>query len=913
MGKAVRVDQGAASLVKKDAKTADPAIAETYSELTPSGKVKFWLSQIEQREKDQDKYIKDGRTAIKVYRTGSKAKGATDSDISRFNILAANVDVLMPATYSATPKPDVRRRFAQADETGRIAAEVLERSLEYENDQFDVDHMMEAAVMDMLLPGRGTCRVMYEAETETASPGDLLTPMGLDQFSHPDGRIIGKVPDGSGWGFAPDGMSPDWTPIKGEPEKYNPPNVSRGAAIADNKPVADLESDPADTDDNTAEWYLGGTPYPHVVTERAWFEHVNWQDYLQGDGRIWSEVPWVAFRHALTRTQLRRLPISKEVADSVKLDYDVRDDNPTAKPNRGERPAEEDLPFKRGVVWEIWFRETKEVIWIAPSVKDAPLFERAPDVKHADFFPTPRPVTAIENPDDMTPAPEYFVYKGLAEELNRAVRRLQKLVNALKARGIYAGSITDFERVFAADDNQLIPSTTAQQMMSGPNGARSLSDLIWMVPVDKLVEVVQQLYQYTLNVKNTIYEITGISDIARGSTNPNETLGAQQLKAQFASIRIMRRQRNVQRFARDLIRLEADVICQLFGEETLIDITGMQLPTLEEKQIGKAAKLAAAAGQPPPNSLASITPPDDVPLEVYLARPTWDDIMAVLRKNIARSHKIDIETDSTIAADISQQQGAITELVQAIVQFFEGVAPFVATPGNPAGILPPEAAKTILMAAVRRFRMGKEVEEALDMIGTVGGSPGNGAGGSGVANLGPEAQPQEPAPTPPDPVAMAKVQAETQDAQGRLSLDAEKAKGDMAIKDREVRVKEGQLALDQQKFEADQREKALPTDQAAQLHAQMVDEVGQISSNVLQHVNTVAESTAQIVEQMNATVAATAHAVQGIAQEVSAIAAEIDAPAEVLRDGGGNIIGVKKGNRVRTVIKDGKGRPKGLQ
>lgn len=902
MAGTVKSDIGAPSLTKKmGGKSSDPSIVETYSDLNPQGRVKFWLSQLDQRKKEEKNWRKDGETTIRVYRRGDGASDdadSSDSNISKYNILAANVDVLMPATYSATPRPDVRRRFAEADDVGRTAAEILERALEYEHDQFDVDHQMEASVMDMLLPGRGGARIMYEATTREVTPGDKLQKLGPDLFLHPNGRRLAKMPDGNGWGFAPDGavvngVEPAWEPAEGEPEPYNRNTVSRGAGIADGEtppPIkdegdAEVSSDPTGSAGEAEEWYFGGTPYPHVEDERTWFEHFHWTDFLHGGGRTWEEVPWAAFRHTLTRAQLRKLPIARKVADAVKLDFDTRTEGDGKKeaPTDG-RSEQEDMPFKRAVVWEIWYKDDCRVIWVAPSYKDAPLFERDPDVKFEHFYPTPRPLIAIENPDDLIPAPEYFVYKGLAEELNRAVRRLQKLVSACKARGIYAGSVVDFERVFSSDDNELIPSTSAMPMIQG--GAASMSDLVWMVPVDKYIAVIQQLYAYVVNLKDTIYEITGISDIARGSTNANETLGAQKLKAQFASIRILRRQRNVQRFVRDLVRMEGDVICQLFGAETLEGITGMRLPTPEEKAIGKAAAAAMAAKQPPPNSLASIEPPDGVPLEIFLKRPTWDEVMKVLRSSLSRSHKVDIETDSTIANDIAQQQGAISELIGAIVQFFNGVAPFVATPGNPQGILPPEAAKTILMSAVRRFRMGKEVEEALDMIGTVGGAPGAGGQAGGQQQA-----PAEATPPPPDPVEMAKLQQQGQKDQAQLALDA-----------RKVQIDEGHLELDRQKFQVEQAERSRVAQPLEQIHAGIMDQVGGIAA-----------STNQALASIAATVDQTAQMVQSLAAEVSQIAAEIDAPAEILRDGGGQMIGVKKGNRVRAVTRDAKGKPRGLQ
>jgi len=85
--------------------------------------------------------------------------------------------------------------------------------------------------------------------------------------------------------------------------------------------------------------------------------------------------------------------------------------------------------------------------------------------------------------------------------------------------------------------------------------------------------------------------------------------------------------------------------------------------------------------------------------------------MTVLRDDLLRSYKVDIETDSTISAQLQMEQQNITELLAGVVQFAQGIGPLVMQ-----GIMPIEAAKSMLLAAVRRFKLGSEVEDELDKI-----------------------------------------------------------------------------------------------------------------------------------------------------------------------------------------------------
>ena len=95
-------------------------------------------------------------------------------------------------------------------------------------------------------------------------------------------------------------------------------------------------------------------------------------------------------------------------------------------------------------------------------------------------------------------------------------------------------------------------------------------------------------------------------------------------------------------------------------------------------------------------------------LQKVLGTPTWEDILDVLRNDLQRAYKIDIQTNSTVDAEATEDKANIAEFMNALAQFFNAIAPAVQ-----AGALPFEAAKTLLLAIVRRFRFGPEVEDEL--------------------------------------------------------------------------------------------------------------------------------------------------------------------------------------------------------
>lgn len=119
----------------------------------------FWNNQIIKSGRLEKKWRTRGNEVVKVYRGG-------DVKHSPFNILYSNTETIKPAIYSATPKPDVRRRYTDANPVAKEASEVIERALSFSIDAYDFDRNIEGAVDDMLLPGRGIARVRYNPTIE---------------------------------------------------------------------------------------------------------------------------------------------------------------------------------------------------------------------------------------------------------------------------------------------------------------------------------------------------------------------------------------------------------------------------------------------------------------------------------------------------------------------------------------------------------------------------------------------------------------------------------------------------------------------------------------------------------------------------------------------------------------------------
>jgi hypothetical protein len=82
-----------------------------------------------------------------------------------------------------------------------------------------------------------------------------------------------------------------------------------------------------------------------------------------------------------------------------------------------------------------------------------------------------------------------------------------------------------------------------------------------------------------------------------------------------------------------------------------------------------------------------------------------------MQDDAQRTFRIDIETDSTIAAAQQEDAQDLATVMSAIVEMVKEVGPMVQM-----GVLPFPAFKELLLMTARKFRMGSAVEDAIDQM-----------------------------------------------------------------------------------------------------------------------------------------------------------------------------------------------------
>ncbi len=527
-------------------------------------------------------------------------------------------------------------------------------------------------------------------------------------------------------------------------------------------------------------------------------EHVDWRDFIVGPGRQWPEVPWVGFEHRLRREELiaRFGAIGRTMQMDVIADASMRDKNPRDVPD----------VFKRATVYEVWDKQARAVLFLAETVPDR-LLLRVPDpLGLREFWPVPRPLYDVADSGSLVPLVPYDLYRGQAEELDRVTQRINALVNMCRYRGLRDASLTEIRQLAEAKDGDFVPVENAMQYM-GATGGGGLERAMWTTPIETIARVIVQLEQHRESVKATIYEITGLSDILRGATQASETATAQQIKFQSGSLRIQDRQREVQRFARDLVRLKAEIIAEKFEPVQLAAMTGMDLPTPEMKALAQQSGQSAQPGQPSPQ-----LPPG---MAEMMSQPTWDEVMAVLRSDAMRGYRVDIETDSTIQQDVARQQQNAGQFVQGFGGFMQAVGPAVLS-----GAMPMDVATDLLTSFARTFKLGRQAEDALERMGQEARQPkpqgDDGAAAAEQQRVAMEAQAKQAEMQQAAMMKQAELQAQTamkqaeiaakQQAEAeRLAFDREKLAFEQQKAARAADLEEERMLLDVRNREADRR------------------------------------------------------------------------------------------------------------
>ena len=509
-----------------------------------------------------------------------------------------------------------------------------------------------------------------------------------------------------------------------------------------------------------------------IEYECAPVDYVHWKDFGHTIARTWEEVTAVWRKVYMSRPALCER-FGEELGYKIPLDTQPDDLKQSYKTNDGVYEA---------LIYEIWDKETGKVLWISKSLGKI-LDERDDPLGLENFWPCPKPLYSTLTTDSLEPIPDFVIYQDQARELDALCDRIDGLINAIKVRGVYDASASELQRLFSEGENNTMIPVHNWMAFAEKQGMKGAIDLVDLAP---FASALMTCYQAMEQVKSQIYELMGIADIQRGQTDPNETLGAQIIKSNNAAGRLKTMQHAVVDFATSLLSIKAQIICNHFTDETLVQISGaMQLSQQDQQLIPQA--------------------------------------IALLRDQAAKNFRIEVTSDSMIYQDEQQEKADRMAFLQAVGGFMAQAVPMVQ---NTPELAP--MALEMLKFGVTAFKAGKQLEGIIDET---------------ADKLRMMSQQQQGQPKPPPPevqkiqmqmqIEQAKIQARQGEMQAQAQLEQAKLQGQMQL---EKAKQEYQAQENQLKFQLEEQRNMMDREMEMKV-AQMKMMTERNTQVLLAHIN----------------------------------------------------------------------------
>lgn len=493
----------------------------------PDQEVVRWHERLKGYDREFEKYEQRCEKIRDYYRD---ERDSVSSSKSRYNVFWAHQETQKTAIFARTPKNQVSRRFGDKSDIGRLAAQILERNIQYQLDTRNFTSSAKDARDDFMLYARGTLRAMYGA--------DLVK----EQYQV---KVYENIDQETG-------------------QQLDPPYFTE-----DGQPV-----DPAEVKQGDQGLYTLGQ-YEVVKDEYVDSVYVHRSDFRHAKASRWNdEIRWVAYDSKLTKCE-----VEKRFGAEVAASLSYKREKGSTSSGAGTHKDQE------AVITEIWCREKKKVYWVSEGYDK--FLDQAHDpleLKH--FFPSPKPAYGTGTTDTLLPIPDYAMVQDIIREIDDVTTRISKLTKACKVAGIYNAAVGELKKLIdEGTDTKLIPAKDWRALTEN----KGLEGLITWMPLEQIAKVLKVMYEVRRELLQAYYEITGNSDIVRGATDPRETARAQSIKSQSYSTRMAEKQEEFARFLQDHVRIVGEIIAEHFSDDTLLRCAGSDvLSQYNEQQIQAA-------------------------------------------------------------------------------------------------------------------------------------------------------------------------------------------------------------------------------------------------------------------------------------------------------------------------------------
>lgn len=651
-------------------------------------------------DKETDGWKRQAQAAwdeIKHQRDGMPYRKGTKK-ARKFPLWYSTMKVRQPILYSSTPSAFAALSGDIDDKIRSTQARIIDVLCQKHVKLSPFDRVMQASRDDLLQANIGVSRILLQAKTSTRAER-----IEVEQVEAEDGSLVFVDKDG-------EPLDPELVQESGEG------------------------------------YFIEGESTEEIEQETATIKAVCWSDFgWDYESKDFNEWDYCFFRSKLSTSKVRQM--LKEVTGEEYDEDKLKDSLPPCKEGEYHKAS-----AKHDVV-ELWHRPSmKRYIFSKGAAKYVAVDDDPYELP--GFFPLPMPLFDNLSTDCMIPTTEHSQVASILQNIDEIFQRIASATRLARARGLYDSAIPEMSKV--------IKAASEGDYIAIDNLATKLKDgqiMIQYVDISPILGSLSNLYQALAQELQRYDELTNLSDIARGKTDASETATAQGIKSQFVLNRYKQSQADVQRFARDNIRLSIELAIAQYSDERIYDLVYQELDKDDRSRFYEALKRLRTA----------------------------IDCVSV-----------EIETNSTIAVDENQEKASAIEFANTLGQYLQTLTQIV----TQAPFLTEISVKAI-KKVVRSFRVGRQFEDEMDRAV------------DGAIQQAQQMQKTQPGPTLDEKklaVQQQKINQDGQIAQAKISMEGQSTMAELKLQNDKLQL-EGMIAqmnssIEAQKLQMQQQDAA---------------------------------------------------------------------------------------------------------
>lgn len=315
-----------------------------------------------------------------------------------------------------------------------------------------------------------------------------------------------------------------------------------------------------------------------LIKEDIKFDYVGHDDFIWQKSKHWDDCGWVA-----RRLRMRDEDVKKQFPRLRGLDNSVTSEELDELEKQG-LIDQKDRDDKTVSVYEIWDKWDRKVYIYHPAFKR---ILATYDYPYEIEFPCAKPLSYDDFTDSTVPVPRHAQYLAQYTAVDKINQKITAIKDTLRVVGAYDASVSDFGKIFDADNENSMIGLKNTEKLEG----KQIANLTWFNDNAPAVAALEQLKAVRDEYIADIQKGLGIYDVMEGETQAQDAYGTNRLKGSFGTMRLQDDQKDAIYFVQETMRIACDIICQAFESLSLLTYSTIEYDEQTLPQVMDAINL----------------------------------------------------------------------------------------------------------------------------------------------------------------------------------------------------------------------------------------------------------------------------------------------------------------------------------